>query len=257
MINLYITNYLQKLYWHMCNSKKFHISNLNVHNYSKTKYPNVYEHFAQRHKKFSVRHCLYAIGLIQIGLIHYMVIVPQHVTVINLVLFSAVYFISIPLIRQLKTPGLFFHSWATWIIGGIGMLLGHTLDSYLSSATDHAHHHGAITTSVSTTEIYSFLFSGMTSLMLIFCIPACVYLCNIKLANQSDLRKWILHLSSGLSMLLGMFIAIQTEQYILANINYMGSASYYFMLILMVMFSSSTYYLVFKTINRVRNTSII
>lgn len=243
-------NYLQKSYWLMRNLNRIIVPSLNVHNLQKSKYFKAPKQYAPNFKSPSIRYYLYATGLIQIGLLHYVIHVSLQITLINIILFSAAFYFSIPLMRQLKTPGLFIHSWVTWTIGGIGMLLGHTLDSYLAGSTVHVHHHSATTTSFSITEVYSFLFSGMTSLMLIFCIPACVCLCNAKLSRQNNLRKWVLHLSSGLSMLIGMFLAVQTEQYLLANINDTGSASYYFMLILMLIFSSSTYYLVFRVLNR-------
>ncbi len=254
MKNFDMTDYLQKAYRRMSDSRRFIVSNLNMHNCAKAKVLSAAIQSTQRYKSYSATYYLYALGLIQIALIHYVLVVPFQVTVINLTLFSAAYFLSMPLARHLNTPGL-IHSWATWTFGGIGMLLGHKLDSYLSSSAAHLHHHTTITTTVSAAEIYSFLFSGMTLLMLFFCVPACVYLCNAKLTSQSNLRKCLLHLTSGFSMLLGMFLAMRTEQYLFANITDVNSASYYFMLILMVMFSSSTYYLVFEAVNRMPNAS--
>lgn len=195
----------------------------------------------------AIRLLLYLVGLIQIALMYYWTKDSLLISLINLVIFSLVYVVSFSVISRLRVPGLIEHIWATWIMGGIGMLLGHQLDMSYSASGEHVHHHAVAVASFSV-EFWPFLLSGMTIVMLIFCIPACWYLCNRCILHYGILEKWGLHASSSLFMLIGMFLAVQSESLFFNVSSDFSFISYYFMLFMMVIFSSNAYYFIAKKI---------
>jgi len=226
-------------------SLKLHVFQEDI---GKKQLPVVFKMFAiSINRTLFIRALLYTIGLIQIALMYYWTTDSMLISVLNLLLFSLVYASSFSLINRLKVPGLVDHIWATWIIGGIGMLLGHQLDISYSDGGEHVHHHAATGFSP---ELWPLLLSGMTITMLIFCIPACLYLCNRCLLHYGIAEKWRLHGGSSLFMLVGMLLAIQVEPLFFNASNSFGYVSYYFMLFLMVIFSSCTYYLISKQIDK-------
>lgn len=196
-----------------------------------------------------IRVLLYMVGLIQIALIYYLTTEPALISLYNLIIFSLVYVVSFPLINRLGVLGLVDHIWATWIIGGMGMLLGHQLDISGSGGGEHMHHHAGAAAGFSV-EFWPFLLSGMTITMLIFCIPACLYLCNRCLLHYGVVEKLGLHGGSSIFMLIGMLLAVQSESLFFNTSNGFGYTSYYFMLIFMVTFSSSAYYFIAKKIDK-------
>ncbi len=227
-------------------SLKLHISQDEI---SKKQLPVAVKTFTlSSNRKAFIRVLLYIIGLIQVALMYYWTTNSMLVSILNLLLFSLVYVASFPLISRLRIPGLVDHIWATWIIGGIGMLLGHQLDISYSGSGEHVHHHAGATAGFSA-EFWTFLLSGMTITMLIFCIPACLYLCNRCLLHYDIVEKLGLHGGSSVFMLIGMLLAVQCEPLLFKVNNGFGYMSYYFMLFMMVVFSSSAYYFIARKIS--------
>lgn len=219
-------------------------------NISKKQFPVVFNQIiSSSNRTLFIRILLYVIGLIQIGLLYYWTVDSLLVCLLNLLLFSLVYTGSFPLIGRLMVPSLVDHIWVTWIIGGIGMLLGHVLDTSYSHGVKHMHHHSGVVTGLSSSELFPLLLSGMTITMLIFCIPACLYVCNRCLLHYKAAEKWGLHCGSSIFMLFGMLFASYSEPLFFTESNGFGYVSYYFMLSLMVCFSSSAYYLISKKID--------
>jgi hypothetical protein len=195
-----------------------------------------------------IRIILYIVALIQVGLLYFWTVDSMLISILNFLLFSLVYAVSFPLIGRLMVPGLVDHIWATWIIGGIGMLLGHQLDTSNSHGAKHMHDYYGSTTSSYFSEILPFLLSGMTITMLIFCIPACLFLCNRCLQHYETAEKWGLHGGSIMFMLFGMLVAANSGPLFVSAGNGFDFVGYYFMLTIMVLFSSSAYYTISKII---------
>ncbi len=196
-----------------------------------------------------IRLLLYIIGLIQIALMYYWTNDSLLISVFSLIIFSLVYVVSFSVISRLGILGLDEHIWTTWSIGGIGMLLGHQLDISYSGGGEHVHHHIGAAGGFSV-EFWPFLLSGMTITMLIFCVPACWYLCNRCILHYGVVEKLGLHGGSSLFMLIGMLLAVQSESVFFNVSSGFGFISYYFMLLMMVIFSSSAYYFIAKKIGR-------
>ena len=192
---------------------------------------------------------LYLFGIIQILLLFYWSPYPMTIGVINVLIFSVIYISSLPLIRLFNTPGLFENFWVTWSVGGIGMLLGHRLDSFLSLGNTHLHHLNGEHLLVG---FFQFLLSGMTIVMLLFCVPACLSLCNRCLSDYGILEKCILHGGSVIFMLLGMLLAVNKGLWLFSSSDETGISDHYFMLFLMVLCSASAYQVLSKIIDQVK-----
>ena len=133
-------------------------------------------------------------------------------------------------LERTSIPGLFENFSVSWAFGGLGMLLGHHVDA--GAFSHHAAHH---------LSLMSFITSGMTIGMLVFCIPACIVFCNKKLVHLSQGSKCLLHIGSSAFMLVGMLVAVLVSSHAFAPANNAVFFDHFFMLLLMVIFSNIAY----------------
>jgi len=190
---------------------------------------------------------IYFVGLLQVVILSFLSNSAVLEAVLQLSLFSCIFFVSLPLLRLINTRGLAENFWATWSFGGLGMLLGHQLDNYGNASQTH-HHHGVQSPEVVITQIMPWLFNSMTMIMLLFCIPACIFLCNRRLDRCSLKSKWVLHTGSTFCMMLGMLLASISQSWLFQGYELSTLEAHYYMLLLMVFTCAIAYYSLNKII---------
>ena len=203
----------------------------------------------QKKHVFSFNRIILVASILQIGLLSYWFSPPILLSILWIVFLCFTFLFSRKFLHVLNSPGIYEHFWITWSFGGLGMILGHQLDLYFHQVPHHALHQIHMDSSMSLT---SFLFSGMTIVMLLFCTPTCSLICNKKL-HEYGVEKWIVHGISTLFMLVGMLTAMNLSRPSMLE-DYKGILlDHHLMLILMVLCSSSVYYLTLKALSQVKH----
>ncbi len=186
----------------------------------------------------------YIIGLIQVGLLAYWFTNSGLIMFLCSITFSIIFTASFLFLGRFSDSSLLDHFWITWGLGGFGMLLGHVIDMSLSHSLHLNHNnHFRITTGV---ELKSLIFSNMTIMMLIFCVPGCWFLCRQKLSNLKFIEKFIVHSVSGFFMLIGMVLSVAISRQFSLQIYAYGLYDYFLMVLIMALLGSAAYYSIVK-----------
>jgi len=185
---------------------------------------------------------LYVMGVIQVLLLTYFFALSPILLVTQIAIFSIVYWLSVRHYSIHFRFGLNMHFWQVAILGGLGMLVGHIIFGDAS----HGHHggHQMIESSGTLDVIYRSIFGGMTLIMLVVCVPSCIVLCRQYTAHKTWLEAFIFHSVYSASMVLGMCLAPLCLSWFLEEKHIV--LEYYFMCVLMAMFSAFAYYQILK-----------
>jgi hypothetical protein len=150
--------------------------------------------------RFSLASCgFFLLGLIQVGLLAHWHFHSVFMTLFSLFLFGLVFITSIIAVSHHVNSTLGLHFWATWSVGGIGLLLGQKVANYLTMDMSNFEYSNVINNTVNsavnsavnstvnsdqnsallghaTTEMIPLLFTGITIVIFIFAVPVCTIL---------------------------------------------------------------------------------
>ena len=128
---------------------------------------------------------------------------------------------------------IFYYFWVAFILGGIGMMIGHQIDIYSLDIVTNMQNMMSMT-------FTSTFVNWMTLVMLFTCLPFCVFSINCPLKSVSSRYKLFIHLISVLFMLFGMYIGRVISIFLNFDVFY----RYYLTVFMMGSFSTGCYYLI-------------
>jgi hypothetical protein len=137
----------------------------------------------------------FLLGLLQVGVFSYGKYYSALMCLLSLVIFGLVFITSIIVVPRYVNSALGLHFWATWSVGGIGLLLGQKVANYLTTNMRGFEYSSVINNAVdstanstvnsiqnsallghATTEMIPLLFTGISIVIFIFAIPVCTML---------------------------------------------------------------------------------
>lgn len=116
---------------------------------------------------------------------------PGAATIVVLLVFAG----AVVLARRIERRPLLGILLVTGCVGGLGMLVGGTIDARLATSDVRPLCHAESGPSFA-------LVSWMNGLMLLACVPACALLCP----PCRGVRRWVIHVACTVGMLFGMVV---------------------------------------------------
>jgi hypothetical protein len=161
--------------------------------------------------RFSLASCgFFLLGLIQVGLLAYWHYNSVFMSLFSLLLFGLVFITSTIVVSNHINSTLGLHFWATWSVGGIGLLLGQKVAHYLTKEMSNFEYSNVINNTVNsavnstvnsaqnsallghaTTEMIPLLFTGISIVIFIFAIPICTMLRRDSLHNDRQSHEQV------------------------------------------------------------------
>lgn len=180
------------------------------------------------------------IALYLVGAAHILLIAG----IVQCLFYSILFLLSYSVLREhIFYQSLFKHFWSVFSFGGIGMFLGHWIDSGTSAQAHSHHHHMHHHTNVPQLVelIASATWSNMMLFMILFCLPSCYFFCN-QYINQADSRsKFSIYGITTFAMITGMLLAVILEQSVSAHLTLTPMASHLNMVFFMALFSTGSF----------------